>query len=184
MLRTKRAGPLTGSALVISRSAPGTATSTGTTTRTSTGTTTGTSTGTTTRTTTGTGSIMPRRGRRRRRSVIVGLRSIIDGRAVHDRGRRGIYDRSRGRVNSRLTVHHSRTTEDVQAGSHKVYDVRGQTDATIGWRRAIARTRENGGPDDESGDTDGGFQNLVLHFSSPVFMVLRVSSALSDHKTI
>jgi len=133
----------------------------------------------------GTGSEVTRR-RRRRRSVVErsrrrGRRTVI-GRSgvVYRRGGRAVYNAAGFAVHgrTRFTVYgHGRPpTQDVQRASYKIHDVRGQTDpaAAVSVMRPVVMmmiSRKRGGPDDDGCGTDGGFEDRVLHFSSPVLEV-------------
>ena len=85
----------------------------------------------------------------------------------------GVYGRAGCRVHDRtgFAVHrYRRTAKNIQRAAHKIYDIRCQTDTAVsmGAVTAMMITGKGGCPDDDGSDTDGGFQNRVFHFSSPV----------------
>ena len=108
----------------------------------------------------------PRRRRRRRRTVVRRC-------GVYRRARRGVHHTA-----GFIVVHHGRTSpQNVQGAAHKIDDVRCQSNSTVAVM-VMAVSGKDGSSDDDEGGTNGGLQNRVLHFSSPVlwFMVLRFFS--------
>lgn len=80
--------------------------------------------------------------------------------------------RRRGRAVRRSGVHHRAGPQNIQGSSHEIHDVRCQTDSVVALMVTVVSSvmvsGEGGGSDDDGGETNGGFQNRVLHFSSPV----------------
>jgi len=113
------------------------------------------------------------RSRRRRRRTVIGRSGVVyrrGGRAVHNAAGFAVHGRAR------FTVYgHGRSPQDVQRASHKIHDVRGQTDpaAAVSVMRPVVVmiSGKRGGPDDDGCSADGGFKDRVLHFSSPVLEV-------------